>query len=151
MDPVSALSVAAAAIQFLDFSVRCLAGITAVYRSIDSGGSLTDYSDILGTAEMLRSSSTRLRESLSQDMLRRPPTKSEQQVIAVSTQCADIANDLIRTVSPFPPSDLTAASVVNKIYASFKALLNAKTVQTLQQKIRDVREELVYIVLLDLR
>jgi len=84
-------------------------------------------------------------------MLRRPPTKSEQQVIAVSTQCADIVNDLIRTVGPFPPSDLTAASVVNKIYASFKALLNAKTVQTLQQKIRDVREELAYVVLLDLR
>jgi hypothetical protein len=60
MDPVSALGVVAAAVQFIEFSGGIVKTIIDVYRSVMSEGSINDLMFLNKQAETLRSYNLRL-------------------------------------------------------------------------------------------
>lgn len=137
-------------VQFVDFSHKCLSGIIEIYRSIDSEGSPKVFQQLKDTAERPRSSNVRLKTSLDQDRLGRPPTESENKIIVVATECADIAATLLEVLRDFDLPD-GGYSRLKKIRVGVKAVWNGEKLETLQQKLKDLRDQLMFVILLDLR
>lgn len=108
------------------------------------------FQQLKDTAERPRSSNVRLKTSLDQDRLGRPPTESENKIIVVATECADIAATLLEALRDF---DLPGGgySRLKKIRVGVKAVWNGEKLETLQQKLKDLRDQLMFVILLDLR
>ena len=149
MDPVSALGVAAAAVQFVDFSGSIVRSITDVYRVVESGASLQHLQQMKMDANRLQTLNMRLRRSLRPKQLGRQPNQTEDVILAVADQCIEIAAQLLRALDGFDPKNLD--SKIEAIRIALRALWKKGKLESLNQRLIELREQLMLVVLLNLR
>jgi hypothetical protein len=157
LDPLSALNVAAAAIQFVDVSYRCVTGIIAAYRSVDINGTQQAFQHLRNTAETLKSSNVRLINSLNRDELHRSPTETELSVVRAAMEAAEISGALLNALRELDVSEYDAPlrqlwyQRRLKLEAAVKAVWKKEKLEALQQKLKDLRDQLSFVILLELR
>lgn len=157
LDPLSALNVAAAAIQFVDVSYRGVTGIIAAYRSVDISGTQQAFHHLRSTAERLKSSNARLIISLNPDELHRSPTETESSVVSAATEAVHISGALLNALRELDVSEIDAQLQQPwyqrrvKLEAAVKAVWKKEELEALQQKLKDLRDQLSFIILLELR
>jgi hypothetical protein len=157
LDPLSALNVTAAAIQFVDVSYRCVTGIIAAYRSVNINGTQQAFHHLRSTAERLKSSNLRLIYSLSRDELHRSPTETELSVVLAATEAADISGAFLNALRELDVSEYDAQlqklwyQKRVKLVAAIKAVWKKEKLEALQQKLKDLRDQLSFVILLELR
>jgi hypothetical protein len=157
LDPLSALNVTAAAIQFVDVSYRCVTGIIAAYRSVNINGTQQAFHHLRSRAERLKSSNVRLISSLSRDELHRPPTEAELSVVLAATEAAEISGALLNALRKLDVSEYDAPLRQLwyprrlKLEAAVKAVWKKEKLEALQQKLKDLRDQLSFVILLELR
>jgi hypothetical protein len=154
MDPISALSVAAATVQFVDFS-RKTVGIVISALSSDAVTQSPEASlnDLKGNAERLKLSNTKLKQSLDQNKLRRPPTETELQVAAVADECIQISQsvlDFIRKVNP-ENNPSPASARLKAIRIAFRAAWEKEHLNSLKQRLDGATKQLMLVLFMDLR
>ncbi len=108
LDPLSALNVAAAAIQFVDVSYRGVTGIIAAYRSVDISGTQQAFHHLRSTVERLKSSNARLINSLSVNELQRSPTETKLSVVSAALEVAHISGALLNALRELDVSEIDA-------------------------------------------
>jgi hypothetical protein len=154
MDPISALSVAAAAVQFVDFSFKCITGMIDAYQSISRNGAPAAYENLKVSAERMYSSNSRLLKSLNQDTLLRELNESETEVSAIATECTTSAITLLDAMRGFQIPKIVDKKWLEKLpilKAAVKSVWNRDKLETLQGKLKASREELLFMIVLDLR
>ena len=150
LDPLSALNVAAAAIQFVDVSYRGVTGIIAAYRSVNISGTQQAFHHLRSTAERLKSSNVRLINSLSRDELHRSPTEAELSVVLAATEAADISGALLNALRELDLSEFDAQLQQPwhqrrvKLVAAVKAVWKKENLEALQQKLKDLRDRALF-------
>lgn len=90
-----------------------------------------------------------MKSYLDPDRLGRQLTESEHEVIAVATECAEVAG---APKKAFGDSQLleASASARKKIGASVRAVYNSEKLETLQEKLEGLRDQLVFVIFLNL-
>jgi len=150
MDPVSALGVAAAAVQFVDFSATIVKDIIAAYQFLESGNSSLSYFQRIKTsAHRLHASNLRLRRSLHPDQLQREPTQTENDILAVSQVCIDISIELQRVLDKLNPDN--THSKIKTVWMALKVVWEKGNIDSLEQRLLEQREQLMFVILLSLR
>jgi len=154
LDPMSALNVTAAAVQFVDFSFKCITGIIDAYQSISRTGTPAAFEKLQVAAERMLSSNSRLIKSLNQDTLLRELSDSETDVSDVATECVALATTLLDSLEGFNVLETDGSKWSEKLptlKAAIKAVWNRDKLVSLHQKLKSSREELLYLIVLDLR
>jgi hypothetical protein len=153
MDPISALSVAAAAVQFVSFSCSTIQVISRAISSKNETKPQEAISNLNDTAAQLKETNVRLKESLSQDRLRRTLTETEVDIAAISDECITVADRVLNTVSGFggDRGESTALNKLKDIRDAITAVRKKETFDALKQKLDDARNRLMLVVFLDLR
>jgi hypothetical protein len=149
MDPVSALSVAAAAVSFADFSGKVVKSIVYAYRFIESDGSPEQFQQLRDDAERLRSLNLRLQKSLTVDVLKRQRTETEDDVLAVADECFDVASSLLQTLNKYDLAN--EASKMKAVRSAIKATLNKGKLESLNRRLVELQQRLMAVIVLGLR
>lgn len=156
MDPISALSVAAATVQFVDFSCKTVGiVISALSSEAVTQSPEASLNDLKGNAERLKLSNTKLKQSLDQNKLRRPPTETELQVAAVADECIQISQsvlDFIRKIKIDPENNPSPASArLKAIRIAFRAAWKKEHLNSLKQRLDGATKQLMLVLFMDLR
>lgn len=101
------------------------------------------------TAEKLKSTNVRLKESLTDSRLLRAPTETERQVVSVASEYVEAAEQIVSAFKDLSIGE--KSSHLKKIHDGLKAVWNQEKLTSLQQELKDSREQLVLVVLLELR
>jgi hypothetical protein len=154
MDPISALSVAAAAVQFVDFSCKTVGiVISALSSEARTQSPEATLNNLKGDAKRLKLSNNKLKQSLDQNKLRRPPTETELQVAAVADECIQISQsvlDFIQKVNPENSSN-PASARLKAIRIAFRAKWKKERLDSLKQRLDDATKQLMLVLFMDLR
>ncbi|KAK4209406.1 hypothetical protein QBC37DRAFT_391283 [Rhypophila decipiens] len=150
MEPLSVLAVATSVVQFVDFSYKGLLGIIEVYQSIDSDGRPDMITQLFVAIDRLSMSSSWLNSSLHSGRLGRQPTESEKQAIAVAGECLDVAETMKKIKRSFSSRDDHTSGWKN-IQMSVKAIRNREKLEILKQKVNELRDQLMLVILMNLR
>jgi hypothetical protein len=155
MDPISALSVASAVVQFVDFSSKAVSAIIKIYRSLGSENSLRNFDELQRTAEILRSANVRLKDSLEPARLNRLRTDTETDIVAVATECIEVSVPLLDTLRQInvdrDTNSFSRLTRLRAIRASVKAIWNQDKMDALEHRLKDSREQLILVILLNIR
>ena len=154
MDPISALSVAAAAVQFVDFSCKTV-GIVISALSSEAGTQSPEatLNNLKGDAKRLKLSNNKLKQSLDQNKLRRPPTETELQVAAVADECIQISQSILDFIQKVNPenSSSPASARLKAIRIAFRAAWKKERLDSLKQRLDDATQQLMLVLFMDLR
>lgn len=149
MDPVSVLGVAAAAVQFATFSGSIVKNVINIYRSVISQDSIEDYRSLEEQAKTLRSSNLRLKQTLDMKYLKRERNESENDLLSVADQAIDVASNILKALDKF---DLKGErSKLEKIRKAIKAVLEKEELEALNQRLAQVQQQQMSVVLLGLQ
>jgi hypothetical protein len=96
MDPLSCLSVASSAIQFVDFSTKLWHRIRELSDS--QSGSSSEHESLHADAKRLCDLNSRLGKLLAPENLQRDLTSTEQTVVSLSAECDFAAEQLVETL-----------------------------------------------------
>ncbi|KAM7217652.1 hypothetical protein V8F06_007036 [Rhypophila decipiens] len=88
-----------------------------------------------------------MKASLMPSQLGRQPTKSEQEAFAVAEECLDVTETLEKILTV--PED--QSSTWKKALTSVKAVRNRDKLQTVKQKLNELRDQLMLVILVNLR
>jgi len=149
MDPVSALGVASAAVQFLDFSGTVVKAMIEVYRLVEAKDSWQDFLRLRANGLQLQLSSRRLKSALQPEQLHRQPTNAENNILAVVNDCDDISTLLLKSLKYIDPK--AEGSKMDTLRAAVKTVWRKDKVETLQQRLSALREQLMLDVLINIR
>jgi hypothetical protein len=149
MDPVSALSVAAAAVQFVDFSGHLISQVMEIYRDTNYEGVLPEYEELGTVTERLRAANASLKLSLDENKLKRSLTTSENELVAVANDCNLVATDLQRVLKKLKFDG--RQSRWDKLQKAVKGALSKEKIVSLQQRLDSLRQQLIVNILVDLR
>lgn len=154
MDPISALSVAAATVQFVDFSCKTIRiVIRALSSEVGTQSPEATMNNLKGDAERLKLSNNKLKRSLNQNKLRRPPTETELQVAAVADECIQISQSVLDFFQQANPgnSSSTASDRLRAIRIAFRAAWKKERLDSLKQRLDDATKQLMLVLFMDLR
>jgi hypothetical protein len=98
---------------------------------------------------MLKSTNIRLKASLHESHLLRSPTQTECQTAAIAAECVEAANQVLDTLGNLN-SD-SKPSRFRKIVEGLKAVWNNEKFESLQNRLKGLREQLMLVVLLGLQ
>src|ERR1700683_780713 len=96
MDPLSALSVAAAVIQFVDYGAGIVSKGTQLYKSVD--GALGENIELETASIRLQRLSSGVQGSLSQarqDSTQGSPTQVDQDLETICKECVTVSQELV--------------------------------------------------------
>lgn len=146
MEPFSALSVATAAIQFIDFTGKIVSGTWKIYK-LDPGHS-QEYSDIRTITNSLTGLTADLRSSIGN------PDKTlcsdqDKQIEDLGERCFELGEELISVL------DRLESQSRHRLWASFKQALatvwNQKQIDSLHKTLESLRRQISIHILVALR
>jgi hypothetical protein len=149
MDPISALGVAAAAVQFADYSGTVVKRLIDVYRFIDSGGSIEEFQVLKGDADKLLTLNQRLKGSLDRNKLRRPRTATEDDLLTIANECIDIGSKLSESLRELDVEK--GRSKLETLRTAIKAVANKQKLESLRQRLAGLQQQLMSFILLSFR
>ena len=129
LDPLSALSLAAAIVQFVDYSTKIVLGAAEIHAS--ATGSLTKHVDLSSITTDLSGISDNL--VIDDQDQSKTYSKDERALSGLATQCRDVANKLLTTLE-----DLNVKGPHKKWKSVRQALLSVWR----ESEIRDIRKRL---------
>jgi len=142
MDPLSALSVAAAVVQFLDFGGSILASTFAIYKSSNKGDGTKDITSI--TTRLIT-----LNSDLKRSVGFTPASQIDEDIVILCQQCNKAADDLLDALR-----QLNSASNTN-LWNSFKIALRTVwsqgEIDALQSRLEAYRQQICMHILVGLR
>ena len=149
MDPVSALGVASASLQFVDFSSSLVKVIIETYRLIHSKDAWKYFQLLKQNALGLQKWNTRLTSALQPLELQRQPTETEHEVLAVADECLKVSTALLRALAGFDPKDPNSPLEAARV--ALKAMWKKGKIDSLKQRLDAMREQLMFVVLMNIR
>ena len=142
MDPLSALSVAASAVQFVDFSSRLVAGSLELHNS--ATGQLVEHTDLEHVTKNLDKLTTDLYHSLSLDKL----TENDQRLHEVCRKCHGTAVELSKALDKLKAQ---RGSKWESVAKALRSIWSREKIETLRGRLDKHRQELILLILVMLR
>jgi len=149
MDPISAVGVAATAVQFAAYSGSVVKNLIEFYRFIDSKGSIEEFKILKGDADELRTLNQRLKASLDQSKLRRSRTANEDDLLTVANDCIDIGSRLSEGLCQLDVEK--GRSGLEIVRTAFKAVANKPKLESLKRRLAELQQKLMTVILVSLR
>ncbi|RFU34867.1 hypothetical protein B7463_g1457, partial [Scytalidium lignicola] len=147
MDPLSALSVAAAAAQFLDFGIKLVISARDIHNS--TGGILSEYADLDKSTTSLVKLCNNLDGSLRQENTDRPLTPNDIEVRKIANECRRIGTELLAVLK-----ELSISRNLKKwesLRLAISAQLERRHIESLVSQLQKLRQDLVPFLLGSLR
>ena len=149
LDPISALGVAASAVQFADHSVSVVKRLIEVYRFIESGDSIEEFEALKGDADKLLTLNQRLKGSLDQGKLRRPRTATEDDLLTVANNCIDVGSKLSDSLCQLNVEK--GRPKLDTLRTAIKAVANKQKLESLKERLAELQQKLMTVILVSLR
>lgn len=145
MDPLSALSVAAAVVQFVDYGTRILTDAREIYKS--SWGQTPKNLELSTVAIDLSQLSDEV-DSRSSRLSLEKGRESEEVFLRLCRECKEISDDLQGSLTKLQARgtnrlELTASS----LFVALKGVWSAKKVEKLKERLNQVRQQMMMAVL----
>lgn len=148
MDPFNALGVAAATIQFVDFSTALISAGSKICRS--KTGELQLESESRTIAEELESHDGEMRDSNGsgpgQDV-----SQTEKQIRAMCDQCDAVAQDLLHAVQKLKSRRWSKKEKFETFKQALQAVWTPEQITHLEQRLGSWRSQLIPLILSALR
>lgn len=146
MEPMSALSVATAVMQFLDFAGTVASGTWKIYKS--THGEFERNADIRMVAVDLTKLNDELRKSIDHPNLT-PFSSRDPDILKLGRDCNEIGEELLTALNSLKSQNK------HSLWANFRAALrtvwNQSEVDSLYQKLESYRQQISMHVLVSLR
>jgi hypothetical protein len=147
LDPISALAVATSAVQFLDFSTKLFSLIRNISQS--KTGELEQYKHLKSMAERLSALNSCLVETITPQHLDRGLTTGELDIISISQECNEVADQLIRTLLEITPDKAIGKwSIVRR---AVKSIWVQQDVERLELRMGECRQLLITSILINIQ
>lgn len=141
MDPLSALGVAAAAVQFIDFSLQTIAVCRQIHE--DGSGATKQNRELEEHAHSIRSMRNELQKETTS------ATPAGKQVKEEVKKCIEAANDLLELLARVRSKE--KANVLSSIAATFRATKERHRIERLHGVLKERQDGLDSALLQDLR
>ena len=151
MDPLSALSVAAAVVQFVDFGTRVLSDARHIYESssgqtpvnLELSTVTDDLSRLSGDVES-KAEKAKLQNTAGSDSL----NDSEEIFLRLCRECKEISGELQRSLKKLQASRVNKIDLaVKSVLLSVKGMMAEKDIKTLKDRLGQIREQMKMAVL----
>lgn len=149
MDHTSALSVAAAVVQFVDFSSKIISKGYRICRSCNGDiCELKENKEGINISENLADLSKRLSESLDPQKLGREPTVTKD-IHGLSRDCNGIAKEMFSALVKL--KNESKHKKWNSFQEALSTMWSEKQIQALQKRFETFRQQLIVNILISLR
>jgi len=141
MDPLSALAVATAATQFLEFGVKVVSGTWERYQAV--AGAAENHIEIGSVASRLRQLASDIRRPFQDEAPQSGPRINPQhgkQLERITKNCQDAANELLALLAELKASG--RYKLAESLIITVKAIRKEKKVQQLNRKLLSTQSEL---------
>jgi 6-phosphogluconate dehydrogenase len=146
MDPISALGIAAAAVQFIDFGSKLVSRSKEIYQS--SSGFSAEHVDLTETTNKMISLSQNL-ESTLQNSASQTLEFHESQLLEVCRQCLQISSELITAINKIRTQG--GHRKWNSFEQAFKSIWSQGQLDKLRKRLDESRQQLIVHILVSLR
>ncbi|KAM0691223.1 hypothetical protein Q7P36_009994 [Cladosporium allicinum] len=140
MEAVAAIGVAAAAMQFLDFSTKTLALCKQIRDS--STGSTETNAELTKSTKELKEMQKELRQAGN------TPSSIYRKLLQAVKDCSLIADELLQLLKDF--QELTRKSF-GAVRSAFKVLKDSRKIEKLQKRLADCQEKFMTALTMDMR
>jgi hypothetical protein len=147
MNPLSALSVAAAVVQIVDFGSKLISSSREIYESID--GAVLENSEVEQMANSLLKLTHNLDTSLNQNKLDRELSLNDLNVEHMARECRRLASDLLAALDKLKITD--SHQKWRSIRQALVVVWNKERIETLERRLERFRQQLVPTILASLR
>ena len=143
MDPLSALSVAAAVVQFAEYGTGIVSNAHELYKS--TSGALSENIDLGVTAARLQTLSGNLQELQRRGKEGReqgPFEQNEQVLGSICEDCVEISEDLVERLSKLRVSEDSKHKRLSALKQAVKTVWSKEKIQETVEKLANLRNEL---------
>lgn len=161
MDPISALSVAGVAVQFLDFSSKLIVKVLRTYRQLADAenGPLERIADIKHVARRLEDLTQQIDNVLISVESQRPLTSTEEGVAAAARECGLLSAELLVVLKKAAPQWFVESldgvnhgvevktTIWSRVREAIRIVRKAEDIEKLQQKLDGFRQQLMVEIL----
>jgi hypothetical protein len=148
MDPLTALSVAAAAIQFTDFAIKILATGHELYNS--PKGSSAANEEIERTTLYISHLVAKIQRSSNQDGRARELTGDEQSLPDICGVCVTIANEILTRLEGLKVKG-DNRSIRRVLQTALRATWKARELESLAKRLERIKSTLQFDTLMSLQ
>lgn len=138
MDPLSALAVAAGAVQFLDFGTRLITGTVERYQS--TAGATEHHLEIEALAEQINELAGCLSPSPEEHSNPAEASSSDKQLRKIVHECRNVAAQLLQILADLKSKG--RKTLVDSLMATAKAIRKDSKVRNLHKKILSCQTQL---------
>jgi len=149
LDPLTSLSVAGSAVQFVDFSAKLLRTIRDLYTS--QSGELDELKRLKNDSDTLQRISEYLQSALKPAEIKRNLTPLEAEVVSNAKCCKDAASELTKTLNLFILPGKVKRKEWDAICLAIKAVWAEKDLERLQQRLDASRQALLTSIVANLQ
>ncbi|PMD37906.1 hypothetical protein L207DRAFT_635353 [Hyaloscypha variabilis F] len=152
MDPLSALTVAAAVVQFVDYGTKIVSKGRELYKSVD--GALSENIEFKTASGRLQRLSSTLQESLyqgQQGMHQRPLNECDQALDSICNSCIEFSKDLVTRLEKLKVPGDSKHRKWGSLKQSIKSVWSEEKIEETATKLAKFRSELDTHVILSLR
>lgn len=148
MEPLSALSIAASVIQFVDFSSKFISETVEIYKS--SQKTTKWSSDIQNLTQKFQDLALNLEKSLTEGELQdQEPSANEVALLELCSNCKEVSQQFVDTLR-----EIQRTGKGGKLDSARQAIRNMWSkdrVETLQRGVSEFRQQLTLNILISLR
>lgn len=146
MEPLSALSIATAVVQFLDFAGTLVSGTWEISRS--SFGDTEKNSDLRYITESLQKHNEELRNCLNQSNVA-PFSSQDRDIEQLCRQCNEVADRLVTILNRVRSH--SKDSKWTSFRAALRTMWSQEEVDTLQKTLDSYRQQISMLILVSMR
>ena len=152
MEPLAALGIAAAGVQFIDFASRLLSDTVETYKS--ASGRTERITSLDSIATELSTLTSRVQEKAAQLPQSPPPGSPDALFIDACRQCQDISKQLAAVLQPLaavkPPSKFKRKSARSSLAVALKGAMSQKKIQDLSAQLQTIQQRMQLAALVSL-
>ena len=149
MDPLSALSIAASTVQFVDFGCRLFSNTKELYDSSD--GALIGHKQAEEAAVRLGELTEGLKASLCAKWGGRPVVPGEEALEAICTGCIEVSKQLHSILQPLRTDNRARHRGWQSFRKAFLSIRSRKEIEAISLRLQRYSEELRTHVLVSVR
>ncbi|KAK3897567.1 hypothetical protein C8A05DRAFT_38875, partial [Staphylotrichum tortipilum] len=151
MEPLSALGVAAAGVQFIDFTTKLLSNTVETYRS--ASGTTEKITSLENITTELNTLTARVQEKAAQLPQSPAPESPNGLFLDACRQCQDISKQLATVLQPLAvkrPSKFQRKSVASALAVALRGAMSEKKIQDLSTQLQMIQQRMQLAALVSL-
>lgn len=149
LDPINALTVACAVVQFVDFSWKLISKTYEFHGSAD--GTVVEYREQMTIASNLETLSEGLDRSLGLFDSSHTWSANEAGLQKVTADCRDVARQLQGAIKKLKVTDGGKASFWRSFHLALTTLWKKQDMEELQRKLNDAKEQVMIHLMVVIR